>query len=246
MKKQINTVIVDDDTYARSKLRRQLSQDHPAINVVGEATNASDAYQIIRSTAPDLVFLDVKGARKNLSIMDRFKERSFYTIFYSPVPDYALEAFKRNAFDYLLKPLNPSELKRSTDKLASEIHARTRYDDEEQDLRLEVFVRGRVHYVKQRDITFIEAHGSYSEIHVQSGEVMVVSKNLKSLSTSLSEKVFFRIHNSFLVNLRYVKNCNFSKKYCTMQCGRIIRMAVRRSDALRKRLDLLWSPKHSS
>ncbi|WP_306641292.1 LytR/AlgR family response regulator transcription factor [Sanyastnella coralliicola] len=242
MERLIDTVIVDDDPYARELLRRQLSQHHPQINVVAEASNGKEGYDVIRKTDPDLVFLDIRMPyQSGIELIDRFVDRSFYTIFHSNVTDYAIEAIKRQASGYLLKPLDPDELNTCLGKLTHRIQSQHEILPKQHFQKLEVFAKGKVRYVKHSDIMTIEACGSYSNIRLKTGERLMVSKNLKQLQALLGSEGFFRAHNSFIINLRGVKSCNYSLKLCTMQNGENIKLAVRRSEELRRKLELLWS-----
>lgn len=242
---KIDTVIVDDDPTARELLYKQITTHHPHIQVVGEAANGADAYKLIDKLNPDLVFLDMHmPGGSGIELIDRFKKPSFYTIFYSTFSDYALEAIKRDAFDYLLKPLDASDLNQCLTKLTEKMTSESERNALEYNQKVEVYVKGQIHFIPQKEVLYVKASGSYSIIHLASGEKLVVSKNLKSVEEMLDRSNFVRAHNSYLVNVRKIQTCNFQRRCCTLIDGTEIKTAVRRKDEIKMKLQRIWSHHH--
>ena len=245
MKMQIDTVIVDDDPTARELLYHQIATNHPHVNVVGEAANGAEAYQLIDKLNPDVVFLDMHmPGGSGIELIDRFKKPSFKTIFYSTFSHYALDAIKRDAFDYLLKPLDPSDLSSCLEKLSDKMVKESEGRSKSFNKKIELFTKGQLHYIAHKDIVYIQAAGSYSMVHTSGGKRLVVSKNLKALEELLDNADFCRVHNSYLVNSRKVQTCNFQKRFCVMIDGSVVKTAVRRRDQIKQRLQQVWSTNH--
>ncbi|MGL4479457.1 MAG: response regulator, partial [Aeromonas veronii] len=116
----IRTLIVDDEHYAREELRQQLACD-PAIEIVGEATNAIEALPLIQRLKPDVVFLDIQMPKLSgmelVAMLDPLPRIVFVTAF----DEYAIQAFEENAFDYLLKPVEPARLAKTLARLKQDI-----------------------------------------------------------------------------------------------------------------------------
>ncbi|MFT4777577.1 MAG: two-component system LytT family response regulator [Flavobacteriales bacterium] len=245
MKIKIDTVIVDDDPTARELLYKQISNHFPHINVVGEAANGADAYKLIDKLNPDLVFLDMHmPGGSGIELIDRFKKPEFYTVFYSTFSDYALDAIKRDAFDYLLKPLDPADLSLCLNKLTEKMTSDSERNSLEYNQKVEVYIKGEFHFIPQKEILFVKASGSYSVIHLANGDKLVLSKNLKAVEQLLDQDNFVRAHNSFVINVRKIQTCNFQKHFCTLIDGTIIKTAVRRKEEIRSKLQRIWTYHH--
>src|SRR5687768_7808677 len=117
---KINSIIVDDEKNSREVLQTLLAKFCPEVNIVGEAASVKDAYQIISKTNPDLVFLDIEMPMGNgFSLLQKFDTIPFSVIFITSYDHYAINAIKFSAIDYLLKPVETSELKCAVSKAIS-------------------------------------------------------------------------------------------------------------------------------
>ena len=119
---KIRCVVVDDELHARQSLCRLIERHCPNFEVVQTASNAPEAYQVVKEYAPDLVFLDIQMPNESgLEFLDRFDDRKFSVVFCTTYHEYAVEALRKRAFDYLLKPVDEQDLvacaKRITEKL---------------------------------------------------------------------------------------------------------------------------------
>lgn len=238
---KISTVIVDDDPRAREMLYRVLSEEYRKIDIVAEAGTAEDAYKVLSVHRPDLVFMDVElHLDSAFDVIDRLPAQPNYTIYCADNAAYALNALRRSAFDYLLKPLEPVELGNCMRKLYDRIDEDRKEDLPEYFRKLEVFANGKTHFIRHSDIIYAQAMGSYTKLYMIGGRKLVVSKNLKTIHEELGEELFYRIHNSSVVNLRSVTVCEFGRKKCRLTEGHEVKMAVRRSDEFRKKLTSAW------
>ncbi len=205
----IKALIIDDERLARSELRKML-QDHPEIEVIGEAANAEEGVEKIEGLNPELVFLDIQMPGKTgfelLSELDRTPNVIFTTAY----DEYALKAFEVNALDYLLKPVEPKRLADAIQKL----HAQEEREQNPANINInrsilsesdQVFVKDgeRCWFVKLSDIRLFESVGNYAKVYFGTNKPLIL-KSLNALEERLDEKVFFRANRKHIVNLRLI------------------------------------------
>lgn len=246
MKKHLDVLIADDNTICRRTLQSYLEQNHPEIRVVAEAANGIEAYSAIKTTSPDVVFLDINMPELGgFEMLDRFTDPSFLTVFYSACTDKAIEAIRHNAVYFLEKPLNINDLRICVKKLTDARAKKSLVAYPELHRKVELFSNGRTHFVRLCDITHIEGSGSYTVIYRENAPRLLVSRNLKTLLEDLNSRYFYRTHNSFAINLTKVTECSYSLKSCLVSSGVQVQLAVRRIDEFRSRMDELWAKDHS-
>jgi two-component system LytT family response regulator len=241
MKRRIDVLIVDDEAVCRKTLATYFSNENQHINIVGEAADCAEAYAKIKSLRPDVVFLDVNMPDKSgFDLLDRFDKDRFITVLCSGDKRAAAEGFRRDVLYFLEKPWAIDDLNRCLAKVQTAVQDKLEYFLPESRRKVEVFSSGRTYYIPLYDIVMVEASGAYSVIHREYGQRLVVSRNIKSMTAELGEKMFCRIHNSYLVNISKIASCSFMRKSCVLDSGREVKMAVRRSDELRRKLEYLW------
>jgi two-component system LytT family response regulator len=198
-------IIVDDERLARVELRTML-EEHPQVQVLGEADSVEAAAELVRAVEPDVVFLDVQMPGLSGFELFDYVDATFKTIFVTAFDSHALRAFEVNALDYLLKPVTPRRLARAIERLATEHHepdrARRRLDYGD---RLFLTADDRPRLLKVETIAFIRSADDYSEVHTCDGKALLVQKPLKEWEERLPESYFWRIHRSTIVNVEYVE-----------------------------------------
>lgn len=213
----LKTVIVDDSSPARRLLGLLLKEISLPVQIMGEASTVDEAVSLIGKEKPDLVFLDIEMPGKSgLTLLDELAgaEHIPDIIFTTAYNQYAIDAFRLSAIDYLLKPIDENLLEKAVAK-ASERSLSREYSiklagllhnlKETDDRCISIPVRGGFELIKVNDILYFEADGSYTRIITQSGKSILVSKNLKHFESQLNGVAqFFRIHRSFLVNMNHV------------------------------------------
>lgn len=245
MRRKIDVFIVDDEAVCRKTLASYFQNENPLINVVGEASDSTEAYKKISALRPDVVFLDVNmPGGSGFQLLDRFEKDRFVTVLCSGDKRYAAEAFRREALYFLEKPWAIDDLNRCLSKVQTAVQDKQEYFLPESRRKIQVFANGRTHFIPLYDIVMVEASGAYCIIHREYGQRLVVSRNMKSMAAELGEKMFCRIHNSYLVNISKIASCSFMRKTCVLDSGREVKMAVRRSDELRRKLEYLWGSSH--
>jgi two-component system, LytTR family, response regulator len=242
----ISAVLIDDEPKNNAILEKMLVEFCPEVMVAGIAANSRDGIDIIRKLKPDLVFLDIEMPYGNaFDLLDRLKPFTFDVIFVTAFDNYTLKAFKYSALDYLLKPVDIEELKAAVERVIEKRKLQL-VDMRQIELLLSNLKNPRNNVEKialpssqglefhdMQDIVRCEAQRGYTYIHLKSGQKIVSSRNIKDFEDLLPESVFFRIHNSHLVNL------NFISKYLKgrggnieMTDGTVLEVATRRKDEL--------------
>lgn len=236
-----NTVIVDDEPKNLRILKKLLQDFCPKIQVCGEATDVKMAYNVIREMKPSLVLLDIEMPYGNaFDLLDKLRPIDFEIIFITAFDSYSLKAFKYSAIDYLLKPVDISELQEATDKAIQKISNKN--INEQVELLLSNFknpqnslqkiaiptLDGFV-FLHVDDIIRCEANGSYTFIYIVNSEKIIASKGIKEYEEILPRAVFCRIHNSHLVNLNRIKKYSKGRGGTViMEDGAILEVASRR------------------
>jgi DNA-binding LytR/AlgR family response regulator len=195
----IRALLVDDEAPARSELRFLL-QAHPEVEVAGEASSAAEAVELTRTLDYDVVFLDVEmpGA-SGLETAPHIHERREppAVVFVTAHAEYAVDAFAVEAFDYLLKPVEPERLARVVERLRERSHENAAPVD-----RVPVVAGGGTELLDPDQIHYVQAEGDYSRVHTYD-RAYLCTASLGDLEGRLGPR-FARIHRSYLVNLAKV------------------------------------------
>lgn len=209
-KKIWKTIIVDDERLARAKLRSMLS-DFSNIQVVGEADSVAAAIKAIEKTNPDIIFLDIQMPHSTgFDLLEQI-EINAKIIFVTAFDEYAIRAFEINALDYLLKPVSPSRLAQTIERLDQTQEIPTKnleYDDF-------IFINSgrKSKFIKVGSIKCILAADVYTEILTKEGEKFLLLKSLNEWESRLPDRNFLRIHRSTIINLEFIKQIEKSHNY---------------------------------
>ena len=246
----IKALIIDDETHCVQRLQRLVEEnaaDHVAI--IGNATSVENGIASIRQFDPDLVFLDVQlHDQSGFDLLEQLGEKNFGVIFTTAYEKYAVRAFRFSALDYLLKPIDAEDLVRAIQKVSA-AHLQKDTADKLDALlhnfrnvhgsakRIAVPVSSGLEFITVGDIIRCESSINYTTIFLQNKQQLLVAKTLKEFDELLGDYNFFRVHNSHLVNLSYIKNFNKGKGgYVTMTDGAVVEVSTRRKDQFLKRL----------
>ncbi len=207
--------LIDDEPHCTDVLRILLEKHCPEISVAGIFNDPVAALLAIQKSPPDLVFLDIEMPVLNgFDLLAACKtESNFKLIFTTAYDQYAVKAFKFNALDYLLKPIDRVELVAAVQKSAhaappgkAQIDAAQYLKNNPVPERIALPVGSDLIFVEVADIIFCESDGSYVSFFLKNvGKPIIVSKSLREVEELLNNAVFFRCHNSFLVNLNHLK-----------------------------------------
>jgi len=194
----IRALLVDDEAPARSELRHLLGA-HPQVEVVGEATSAAEALGLAGEC--DALFLDVEmpGASGiDAARLVRGRTEPPAIVFVTAHAAYAVDAFAVEAFDYLLKPIDPERLARVVERLLARVAPEARTAR-----KIPVVAGSRTELIDQDEVQFIQAEGDYSRVHVHDRSYLATA-SLRELEEALPGDRFMRIHRSTIVNLAKV------------------------------------------
>jgi len=212
----LKSIIIDDEYDAVNFIESLITEYCPEIEVIGKAHSAREGIKVIRDMNPDLVFLDVEMPHgSGFDLLANFPKKTFDVIFITAFNHYAIKAIKFSAVDYILKPINIKEFIDAVQKVI-----KTRDIKKDKDLNFEALFENLrsalpsklaiptsdgMEYLNTKEIIRIEADRSYSQFFLTDGRKFLVSRNLKEYQELLSDRNFFRTHNSHLVNLDHVK-----------------------------------------
>lgn len=217
--KRIRAIIVDDEPPARNKIRELLKHD-PDVEVVDECSNGREAVQSIVSKLPDLVFLDIQMPELDgFGVIEAVgPEQLPAVIFVTAYDQYALQAFEVHAVDYLLKPFERERFQTALNRARD--HLQVNHRDElnqqlnsllrqlkgprKQNERFVVKSAGRVFFLKNDEIDWIEAAGNYVRLHV-GNETHLLRETMGAIQKKLDPGSFIRIHRSTFVNIEKIK-----------------------------------------
>lgn len=204
----MRALIIDDERLARKELMKLL-EEHPSIEIVGEAMNADEAYNMIYELNPDLLFLDIQMPDKTGFQLLEMLDTVPLVVFTTAYDEFALKAFEVNALDYLLKPIQPERLSETIGKLAEKERSKSagvRGGDKKLGLNDQVFVKDgdRCWFVSLSNVRLFESDGNYIKVYFDSNRPMI-HKSLNALDEKLDERAFFRASRKHIVNLSWVE-----------------------------------------
>lgn len=211
----MNVIIVDDEATVRNTIRSLLNEHFPGINILAAAGNIEEGHEVIRQNKPDLVFLDIElPDGTGFDLLKKFSPVTFKVIFVTGHQEYALDAIKVSALDYVLKPIDTDELCRAVKK-AMEI-----INQADQQLKLQALSENlqsrkvlkriilhtsdHLQLVSVSEIIRAEADSNYTSFSISGGKRILVARTIKEFESLLSGSGMIRVHQSHLVNLDFI------------------------------------------
>ena len=246
--RDLSAIIVDDSVQARKLLRLMIREIASQVQIVGEAVNVPDAVLLIQSVNPDIVFLDIDMPGKSgLQLVEEISRETvpYEIIFTTAYNEYALRAFRLAAIDYLLKPIEESQLAEAVKKVSrikfaqqNETRLRSLIQNlqNSKDSTISIPALNGYIYVRVADILYVKASGSYAEVFLSGKSPLIVSKNLKYFEQALdSFPHFFRVHRSYLINTHQMKRFDKAER------GKIVMNDEAQIDLARDRRDMFFA-----
>lgn len=199
--KMIKAIIIDDELHSRETTRMMVDELSIDIEVVGSAINANNGAKMISDIQPDLIFLDVQMPEINgIEMLDMVPNYKGEIIFVTAHDQYAVQAFKKGALHYLLKPLDPDELKEAVNRVEKLINSKNK---KSKGNWLSLSTQEGWIVIKKTDIVRIESYKNYSTI-VTNSETHTISKTMKDVESILPKEAFYRIHNTHIVHFDFI------------------------------------------
>ncbi len=201
--------ILDDEQHAVDALTAMLKKKFSLqLIIVGSSIKANKAIEEIEEQKPDVLFIDVEMPEMNgLDVLKHFPERDFHVIFTTAHEKYALPALKAAATDYLVKPLSPQDVYDAIQKCISRKKDSQSTTTEN---RISISTSTGLLVINTDDIICVEAHNNYSHFIFTNRPKIIVSKTLGEYEMLLASFNFFRIHQSFLINVKHVESVHSS------------------------------------
>ena len=214
----ISAVIIEDELKSQELLKTILEEYCDNVEVIGVSDSVQDGIKCIKELKPQMVFLDVEiNGGTGFDVLTAFDNPDFKTIFVTGYNHYAIKAIKYSALDYILKPINLEEIKTAIQKVTKEVHSdQKKINFLKENIfkdpgKIDQFVLSDTKghkIVKIEDILFIEADGSYITIFLEEQAKHISSNPLHFYESILPDSLFYRIHKSYLVNIKKILKVN--------------------------------------
>lgn len=222
--------IIDDEVHCVEGLVLHIKSKFPEAEIVFKGTRPEEALQSLIDTQPDLLFLDVEMPGMNgFELLNQLQDYSFDVIFTTAYSQYAAQAFKAKAVNYLLKPIDDNELETAVLEWKEEKEKGSNLSSEKlQELltymkregimknKIAVPVSDGFEFLETNDILYCQAQGNYTQLFTIENRKLLLSKTLKDFETLLDKYFFIRVHKSFLINPNHIK------KYCRNDGGYLV------------------------
>jgi two-component system LytT family response regulator len=240
----IKAIIVDDELTAIRSLKWEIENFCNGIEVTDSFTSPTEAISAINYIKPDCVFLDIEMPEMDgFQLLERLQFRDFDLIITTAYDSYALKAFKESAIDYLLKPVDTDDLIKSVAKIKAnknknvlgiELHKIIENINLKSTFnKITLPLSGKTIFVKPNEIVYCKSDGNYTEIYFNTNKKEVLSKKIKDVEVLINNQLFYRVHNSYLVNINHISEFIKSDgQYLVLENGVTIPVSRSKKNAL--------------
>jgi two-component system LytT family response regulator len=245
----VRAVLVDDEADSILVLRKLLEINCPEVEVVGQADGVSTAFEVIEQQSPDLLLLDISMNNGNaFDLLNKLDTLKYQVIFVTAFDSHAIEAFKYSAVDYLLKPVHGDNLRTAVEKAMQKSRQREVTDhlkillDNINSLQLSqqkmaIPTMTGLTFIYLKDILRLESKGSYTTVFLLDGKHLITVRSIREFEKILPEALFYRIHNSHIINLNRVQEYQKGRGgYVLMEDNTSIEVALRRKEEFLRKL----------
>lgn len=213
----MKALIIDDEKHCSESLQFLLNKNHPEVEIAGEANDPFQAIGLIAVHKPDVIFLDIEMPHLNgFELLSKLENIDFEIVFTTAYDEFALNAFKVNALDYLLKPIGVDDLKKSIEKVKLrmmeslpnlEVKAMLNNMNprSNENSKIALPTMEGLEFTKVSSIIRCESDNNYTDVHLADGKCLTISKTLKEIQNLLKDHSFCRIHASHLINLNHIQ-----------------------------------------
>jgi two-component system LytT family response regulator len=213
----IRCILIDDESNSLEMMEWLLKTYCPQVKIEAMCNAADQGIEAIYKYRPDVVFLDIEMPHMNgFDMLEQFDKLFFDVVFCTAYDQFAIKAFRYSALNYLLKPVDPEDLKETIRRLEEKKSAPSqgqielllqniRQTSKPGVQRIALTTGDGMIFVPTTDILYCEAESNYTAVVLEGGKKIVVSKVLKEIDEALAGPDFFRVHNSFLININRIK-----------------------------------------
>jgi len=221
----INAVIIEDEPLLGQNLAMMIKVYCPDIKVVALIDSGKMALDILPVIQYDLVFSDIQlGDMDAFTLFERLENNNQHIIFITAHDEFALNAFKLDAIDYLLKPILPEDLIHAVNKalelIASKDHLPPMYGAFTTQKSGKILIKSNdeIHFLSPEKIIYCEADGAYTKVYLDdnNGDFKLVTTHLKKIEEVIPKNIFFRIHDALIVNCNFIDHIKYQKRICVL------------------------------
>jgi len=239
-------VIIDDEIRFRNSIRKKLEVNFSReITILGEAESVKDGIALIEKTNPDILFLDIELTDGySFEILNQLNKHDFQIIFITGFNHLAIQAIKLGALDYILKPIDDDEFCEAVEKaietdkntaIEQLIKVSSDFFNGSKIKRIVLKTADTHHIINEDDLMYCKSEGNYTTFYTKDGEHILISKTLKKTEELLSEPIFIKCHQSYLVNKFYISKM-LSDGYLILNDDTKIPVSSRRKDHVLNKL----------
>jgi len=215
----LRAIVIDDEQRGIDTLKILIDNHIESLRVVAECTRAAEGILLIENYKPEIVFLDINMPQMDgFELLNRLSWKEFNLVFTTAHPEFGLRALKNNAIDYLLKPIDPEDLKFAINKIKrqleenkdlSRFNLSTLINKVSQKQHFVLHTKSGIEHIYLNEIVCFESASNYTRIHLTGNREISSSKTLKEFDLQLCEmdSGFMRVHNSYIINLTKVSRC---------------------------------------
>jgi len=246
----LKAIIVDDEERSRKNLKALVDEFCKNVEILHTVKSVDEGIAAIELHRPDLIFLDIQMQRETgFDLLKKIDKIDFEIIFTTAHAEYAIDAIKFAAIDYLLKPIDLNDLKLAIARVEKKM-IKTDYkeqfeillhnfrSDNSDNYKIAIPASDGLIFINMKDIVFCEAMSNYTKIHTKDGKNHVVAKTLKEYDSILTNYYFFRVHHSYIVNLNEIKKyVRGDGGYLIMNNDASVGVSQRKKDAFLKKID---------
>lgn len=211
----LKAIIIDDEPDCVKLLALQLKMYCPRVDVVAACTSSTEGLQQIKDLQPDIVFMDIEMPVMNgFQVLEELGQINFSLIFVTAYDQFAVKAFRFNALDYLLKPIDGKELTKAVEKailqkpdtqqlqsLKQQLYSGEKYQPD----KIALPYQNGVTFTEIKNLLYCESDNNYTRFHILGGQQCLVSKTLGDIEEVLEGRNFLRVHRKYLINLDHIK-----------------------------------------
>lgn len=244
----VKTLVIDDERHCIERIASLLQRCAPQFELTAKAKSVEMAIEKTRKHNPDLVFLDVQiGNQTGFDYLSQCHTSNFDVIFTTAYDQYAIEAFKFSALDYLLKPIDIDQFKAAIERYKNRL-SRDYFDKKMEVLlhnlkgtqttrKIAIPTQEGYEFINLKKILRLQADGNYTHLFLKDGTKLTVTKTLKTFDDLLAGPDFFRVHHSHLINLHHLKKYHKGKGgYVVMADGSSVSVSTRKKEEFLKAL----------
>ncbi|QNM85329.1 response regulator transcription factor [Polaribacter pectinis] len=243
----IKAVIIDDEPKAIQGLTWELSNFENEIEVIATFTEPEKAIPYLNDSQIDCLFLDIEmPTMDGFQFLEKLDKKDFAVVITTAYNEYAITALKKEAIDYLLKPIDSDDLAETLSKIKKYLSKGFNADKFEDILlkfnnklnhkKITINTDGKLVFLEPKDIFYVASDGNYSTLFLSENKKIVVTKKLKEIDELLPKDHFFRIHNSYIINLNKIKEFLKTDGYVVLENNAKIPVSRQRKSAFLKKI----------